>query len=44
MYQDRFCDKTAVITLGISGLGLKTAKRIVEVGGWEALWDLDAQR
>jgi 2-dehydro-3-deoxy-L-rhamnonate dehydrogenase (NAD+) len=44
MYQDRFCGRTAVITGGASGLGLKTAKRIVEEGGRVALWDLDAQR
>lgn len=44
MYPDRFCDRTAAITLGISGLGLKTAKRIVDEGAWEALRDLDAQR
>ncbi len=44
MYQNRFCGRTAVITGGASGLGLKTTKRIGEEGGRVALWDLDAQR
>ncbi|MFO1246768.1 MAG: SDR family NAD(P)-dependent oxidoreductase [Alphaproteobacteria bacterium] len=37
----RFAGRTAVITGGASGLGLKTAKRIVEEGGRIALWDLN---
>jgi 2-dehydro-3-deoxy-L-rhamnonate dehydrogenase (NAD+) len=44
MYQDRFSGRTAVITGGASGLGLKTAKRIVEEGGRVALWDSDEKR
>ena len=44
MYQNRFSGRTAVITGGASGLGLQTARRIVEEGGRVALWDLDAER
>jgi len=44
IYQDRFSGRTAVITGGASGLGMQTAKRIIEEGGRIALWDIDAQR
>lgn len=44
MYQGRFSGRTAVVTGGASGLGLQTAKRIVDEGGQAALWDIDAQR
>ena len=43
IYQDRFSGRTAVITGGASGLGMQTAKRIIEEGGRVALWDIDAQ-
>ena len=38
---DRFAGRTAVITGGASGLGLQTAKRMVEEGGKVALWDIN---
>jgi len=44
MYQGRFSGRAAVVTGGASGLGLQTAKRIVEEGGRVALWDLDGPR
>jgi len=44
MYRNRFSGRAAVITGGASGLGLVTAKRILEEGGRVALWDVDAQR
>jgi len=40
IYNNRFHDRTAVVTGGASGLGLETAKRIVAEGGRVALWDL----
>jgi len=44
IYQNRFSDRAAVITGGASGLGMRTAKRIIEEGGRVALWDIDSQR
>jgi NAD(P)-dependent dehydrogenase (short-subunit alcohol dehydrogenase family) len=41
--KDRFLGRTAVITGGASGLGLKTAKRIVAEGGKVALWDHNSE-
>jgi NAD(P)-dependent dehydrogenase (short-subunit alcohol dehydrogenase family) len=43
IYKDRFSGRTAMITGGASGLGLKTAKRIIAEGGRVALWDRDAE-
>ncbi len=43
-YADRFSNRAAVITGGASGLGLKTAQRMVAEGAKVALWDLDADR
>jgi NAD(P)-dependent dehydrogenase (short-subunit alcohol dehydrogenase family) len=43
IYKERFAGRTAVITGGASGLGLKTAKRIVAEGGQVALWDRNAE-
>ena len=43
IYKERFAGRTAVITGGASGLGLKTAKRIVAEGGRVALWDRNAE-
>ncbi|MBA2587669.1 MAG: SDR family oxidoreductase [Alphaproteobacteria bacterium] len=42
IYKERFAGRAAVITGGASGLGLKTAKRIVAEGGRVALWDRNA--
>jgi 2-dehydro-3-deoxy-L-rhamnonate dehydrogenase (NAD+) len=38
----RFSGRTAVITGGVSGLGLSTARRIVQEGGRVSLWDTNA--
>lgn len=38
----RFSGRRAVITGGASGLGLVTAKRILQEGGQVSLWDLNA--
>jgi NAD(P)-dependent dehydrogenase (short-subunit alcohol dehydrogenase family) len=41
-FANRFKNRTAIITGGASGLGLRTAHRIVREGGKVALWDIDA--
>ncbi|MGH7002417.1 MAG: SDR family NAD(P)-dependent oxidoreductase, partial [Alphaproteobacteria bacterium] len=38
----RYEGRHAVITGGASGIGLKTAERILSEGGSVSLWDLDA--
>ena len=42
IYAGRFAGRTAIITGGASGLGLRTARRIVEEGGRVVLWDINA--
>ena len=42
VYAERFAGRTAIITGGASGLGLRTAMRIVAEGGRVALWDANA--
>jgi len=44
MYQGRFSGRTAVITGGAAGLGLQTARRMVQEGARVTLWDIDAQK
>lgn len=41
IWNDRFLDRTAIITGGGSGLGKAVAERIVAEGGRVALWDAD---
>jgi NAD(P)-dependent dehydrogenase (short-subunit alcohol dehydrogenase family) len=43
VYAERFAGRTAIITGGASGLGLRTAMRIVAEGGRVALWDANAE-
>jgi hypothetical protein len=43
VFAGRFKGSTAVITGGVSGLGLACAKCSVEEGGRVALWDLNPQ-
>ncbi|MCX5513528.1 3-oxoacyl-ACP reductase [Kaistia algarum] len=40
----RFAGRGAIITGGASGIGLRTAERIVSEGGTVCLWDVDAAR
>jgi NAD(P)-dependent dehydrogenase (short-subunit alcohol dehydrogenase family) len=40
-YAGRFSGRTAIVTGGASGLGLLTAKRILQEGGKVSLWDLN---
>jgi len=40
----RFSGRGAIITGGASGIGLRTAERIVSEGGTVCLWDVDAAR
>ncbi|MCX5497706.1 SDR family NAD(P)-dependent oxidoreductase [Kaistia dalseonensis] len=40
----RFSGRGAVITGGASGIGLRTAERIVSEGGTVCLWDIDPSR
>jgi 2-dehydro-3-deoxy-L-rhamnonate dehydrogenase (NAD+) len=42
LFAGRFSGRTAIITGGASGLGLLTAKRILEEGGRVSLWDCNA--
>jgi len=42
-FAGRFAGRVAVITGGASGLGLLTAKRIVQEGGRVSLWDINPQ-
>lgn len=42
VFNNRFSGRKAVITGGASGLGLKTAQRIIAEGGEVALWDFNA--
>jgi 3-oxoacyl-[acyl-carrier protein] reductase len=42
LYPNRFSGRTAVITGGASGLGLRTAHRIVAEGGRVVLWDINS--
>lgn len=42
IYAERFAGRTAIVTGGASGLGLRTAMRIVAEGGRVALWDANA--
>jgi len=41
IFAGRFSGRTAIVTGGASGLGLLTARRIVDEGGAVSLWDLD---
>jgi NAD(P)-dependent dehydrogenase (short-subunit alcohol dehydrogenase family) len=43
VYSNRFEGRTAVITGGASGLGLQTARRMVEEGGRVSLWDINVE-
>ncbi|WP_018181970.1 SDR family NAD(P)-dependent oxidoreductase [Kaistia granuli] len=40
----RFSGRGAIVTGGASGIGFKTAERIVSEGGTVCLWDVDAAR
>ncbi|WEK51707.1 MAG: SDR family NAD(P)-dependent oxidoreductase [Candidatus Kaistia colombiensis] len=40
----RFSGRGAIVTGGASGIGFKTAERIVSEGGTVCLWDVDAER
>src|SRR5450432_2812227 len=42
LFRDRFAGRTAVVTGGASGLGLLTAKRMMEEGGRVSLWDINS--
>lgn len=41
VFANRFAGRTAIITGGASGLGLRTASRIVREGGRVSLWDIN---
>lgn len=41
-FPNRFAGRTAIVTGGASGLGLRTASRIVREGGRVSLWDINA--
>jgi len=43
MIAGRFSGRTAIVTGGASGLGLLTAKRIIQEGGRVSLWDVNAR-
>ncbi len=40
----RYEGRHAVITGGASGIGFKTAERIVSEGGTVSIWDVDAEK
>jgi 2-dehydro-3-deoxy-L-rhamnonate dehydrogenase (NAD+) len=42
MFAGRFSGRTAIVTGGASGLGLLTARRIIQEGGRVSLWDVSA--
>ncbi|MDP8997563.1 MAG: SDR family oxidoreductase [Pseudomonadota bacterium] len=43
-FENRFKNRHAVITGGASGIGLKTAERIIAEGGSVTIWDMDKAR
>lgn len=43
LFPQRFAGRAAIITGGASGLGLRTASRIVREGGRVALWDINGE-
>ncbi len=44
MFAGRFAETVAVVTGGASGIGLRTARRILEEGGRVAVWDFDKEK
>ena len=43
LFPNRFAGRAAIVTGGASGLGLRTAHRIVAEGGRVVLWDINAE-
>ena len=41
LFAGRFSGRTAIVTGGASGLGLLTARRIIQEGGRVSVWDLN---